>query len=699
MASTTKLDLRRAFFGAGSVEVSPPKQGEGGVRRLAASADALITQPSPEVKTVPDILDYAALHYPYDRAVGWRDVVKIHEEKKVVKKMIDGQEQEETKTWKYFELSDPQYMTFVEYKEASIEVGRALVSLGIKKDDVINLYAQTSVNWQLIAHGCQLIATSIATSYETLGLEGLIHSLREPNCRAVFTNTDLLPTLLKALPETPTVELVFYDGSPSETLLNQIKSTREGVRAFHIDELRKLGREQPASVLEGRRPTPDDSACIMYTSGTTGTPKGVHLTHSNLIASVGGIAFIYAHHIPRGTTYLAYLPLAHVLEYIVELTAIYTGATSVYARPKTLADSSVRNCKGDLAAYQPSVLFGVPAVWETIRKGIVGKVEERGWLLQKIVDASLELKRWQVPVLGSLADSFILAKLRDATGGKVQWGITGGAAISKNTQEFLSLAVMPLMQAYGMTETCGMCALLPPEYQQYGVAGLPVPSVEIKFLDIPDMGYTSENDPPQGEICLRGPSLMKGYFKRPDLNEDPTVFTKDGWFRTGDIGQWNKDGTLSVIDRLKNLIKLQSGEYIALESLESVYKSCELITNLCIYASQDASQPIGIIVPHESNLRQAVRNSASAGGKDLSALESKSFQDLCHDVDVKKLVLKSCNDLGRKNKLKQAEMLKSVILSPEEWTPETGLVTAAQKVNRGAVSKRFRDEITEAYAH
>jgi long-chain acyl-CoA synthetase len=105
-----------------------------------------------------------------------------------------------------------------------------------------------------------------------------------------------------------------------------------------------------------------------------------------------------------------------------------------------------------------------------------------------------------------------------------------------------------------------MCALLPPELHQYGVAGIPVPSIEIKLRDVPDMDYTSKKSPPQGEICVRGPSLMKGYYKRPDLNEDPTIFTEDGWFRTGDIGQWNDDGTLSVIDRLKNLIKLQSGE-------------------------------------------------------------------------------------------------------------------------------------------
>ena len=113
---------------------------------------------------------------------------------------------------------------------------------------------------------------------------------------------------------------------------------------------------------------------------------------------------------------------------------------------------------------------------------------------------------------------------------------------------------------YGMTESCGTVAILPPELLQYGAVGLPVPAIEIKLLDVPDAGYLSSNDPPQGEVCIRGPCVTKGYYKRPDLNGDETIFCKDNWFRTGDVGQWNKDGTLILIDRVKNLVKLQHGE-------------------------------------------------------------------------------------------------------------------------------------------
>ncbi|KAJ2919886.1 hypothetical protein MD484_g583, partial [Candolleomyces efflorescens] len=704
MSPTAKLSLRPGYFGAGSVEVSPAQPGEGPIRRLAVTSDHLLHQPSVDVSTVPDVMEHALRLYPHRRAVGWREVVRVHEEEKVVVKKVgaDGQSVEEKKTWKYFELGDPKYWTFEEYYEAIREVARALVGLGVGVDDVVNVYAQTSVNWQLISQACGIISTSIATSYETLGPEGLAHSLNEPNCRAVFTNADLFPMLLKVLPSTPSVQFIFYDGKPTESVLTQLASIRDGaLKTYHIDELRSLGKSTGTDSdvdLTSRRPTPSTDACIMYTSGSTGTPKGVQITHGNLIASVSSVHFLYGHHLPEGTVYLAYLPLAHVFEFIVELVAVYVGATAVYARPKTLTDASVRNSKGDLTAYQPTIMLGVPAVWETIRKGIVGKLDKMGWVTKTVVGAAMKVKRRRVPVLSWLADEFVLSAVREPTGGNIKWGINGGAAISRDTQEFMSLAVMPLMQGYGMTETCGMCAILPPELHQYGAVGVPVPSLEVKLLDCPDMGYTSSSSPQQGEICVRGPSVTKGYYKRPDLNADESVFTKDGWFRTGDVGQWNEDGTLSLVDRLKNLIKLQSGEYIALERLEAIYKSCSLVNNVCVYATQEATQPVAIIFPHEANLRQHLCSlPPSASPTPPEYFADEPFSALCANPQVRGVVLKECNETGKKNKFKGAELLEAVVLTPEEWTPENGLVTAAQKVNRGMVVKVFKGEIERAY--
>ncbi|KAG5654015.1 hypothetical protein H0H81_008325 [Sphagnurus paluster] len=679
--------VQPGYFGEGSVEVAPAAgPEEGPTRRLAITCEKLVTQPTEGVETVFDVLQYSSRTYGEERALGWRDVVRIHEEKKEVKKTVGGKEVTEVKTWKYFELSDYKYLSYVEFEGMVADVASALIDLGITTDHVFNVYAQTSINWQLMAHACASISTTIATAYDTLGESGLTHSLNEPDCIGLFTNADLLKTVSKVLPNTPNVKYIVYDGEPSPELLASIRDTRTEIQVFSISELIDRGKALTPSpeTLSARRPSSSTLACIMYTSGSTGAPKGVCLTHGNLVASVASVALVFGRHLTRHSTYLAYLPLAHVLEYIVELCALYTGITTGYARAKTLTDASVRGCRGDLATFQPNIMFGVPAVWETIRKGVLGKVAAGGWATQKAFDVALAVKKAGLPFLGGLADSTVLSKVREATGGKLVFIMNGGAAISKDTQEFLSWAIVPMMQGYGMTESCGMCTLLPPELPSFGPVGLPVPSIEIKLLDVPSAGYTSKDSPQRGEVCIRGPSVTKGYYKRPDLNNDETIFTKDGWLRTGDVGQWNEDGTLSIIDRIKNLVKLQSGEYIALERLESVYKSTNLVANICVHAGPSVTQPIAIIIPHESNLRLALTGSDAA---------SLPLRELCTNAEVKALITADCNAVGRNAGFKPFELLKAVVLTPEEWTPESGLVTPAMKIQRAKIGKVFEKEI------
>ncbi|KAF9027422.1 acetyl-CoA synthetase-like protein [Hymenopellis radicata] len=559
------------YFGKGSVEVAPPaRDGEGGVRRLAITADKLVTQPFEGLDVIPDVLDYAA------RTYGSRNAEKD------VKKMVDGKEVTEKKKWKYFQLSGYQWLSYIEFKERVSQIGRGLIDLGVASGDIFNVYSQTSANWQLMANACGLIGTTIATAYDTLGEE-----------------------------KTPTIKYIIYDGDKSPS--SPTTSTRSRLHP----QGQSLSR-----LLNGRRPKPDTVACIMYTSGSTGPPKGVVLSHSNLVASIGAVYVLLGHHL--------------------------TKTTPTWR---------------DIAELRPSIMVGVPAVWEMIP------------VRKSVFNGSMTLKRNKVPVLAQVADSVVLSNVRAATGGRLRVGLAGGAAISRETQEFL-------MSRYGMTESCGMCAVLPPEVFRYGAVGLPMPSIEIKLLDVPDAGYTSKSNPPQGE----------GYYKRPDLNEDPTIFTEDGWMRTGDVGQWNSDGTLTLVDRIKNLIKLAGGEYIALERLESIYKSCNLINNMCVYATADATQPMAIIIPHEAHMRHYLE---SVSGVDAKA----GLASLCHTKKVQELVLKECNAIGKKNGFKTMELLQAVVLTPDEWTPESGLVTAAQKIQRNAIAKKFDTEIKEVYKH
>lgn len=667
-----------------------PSDDDGPVRRLAILSDRLVTQPVEGIDVMPDVIDYAAGQFGNREAMGWRSIVSVHEEEKEVKKTVGGKEVTETKKWKYFELSDYQYLSYLEVKERICELARGLVHYDIKKEDIFNVYSQTSVNWQLVSHACSTISTPVATAYDTLGEDGLTHSLNEPNCVGIFTNAELLPILRRVVGNTPSVRLVVYDGEPKAQLLDEIRAVREGLVLCSIDELREVGKAQPMDTLDGRRPSPADTALIMYTSGTTGAPKGVVLTHANVVSAIGGVYSLLRHQLKDDDCLLAYLPLAHILEFVLEVCMFFVGVKLGYGRVKTLTDASVRKCRGDLATFRPTLLVGVPAVWETIRKGIIAKVNAGGTLKRNVFALAYMAKKAKIPILSQIADAVVFNTVKAATGGRLRLAMSGGAALSKETQEFLSVALVTVLQGYGMTESSAMCAILPPELMQYGSVGLPSPAVEIKLRDVPDAGYLSTNRLPQGEVCIRGPAVTKGYYRRPDLNEDESIFTRDGWFRTGDVGQWNADGTLTLIDRIKNLVKLQTGEYIALEQLESVYKSCNLVSNICLYASGEARQPVAVVHPHEVHLRAALPAGVDGNG---------SLVDLCENKKVVELVLKECNAVGTKNGLKSMEKLEGVVLTAEEWTPENGFVTAAQKVQRVRVARHFEEQIKRTYAH
>jgi len=644
-------------------------------RRNVRTKDALVTSPEPGVNTVFDILKRSSEKYGNAKAVGNRKLIKMHEETKKVKKMVDGKEQEVDKKWSYFELSEYRYKSFVEYEQMALKVGAGYRALGMKAEDRVHLFAATHQYWLASAHGAGSQSMPIVTAYDTLGEEGLKHSLMQTKAKLIFLDPHLLTKLIKPLQETKDIQHVIYndddapvssqDPEKTQADIKKLKDAHPHLTVHSFTELLKLGEE---NMVDPVPPKPEDLCCIMYTSGSTGSPKGVLLTHKNVVASIAGVDTIVGPYLGPGDGLLTYLPLAHILEFVFESACLYWGGTMGYGNPKTISDNSTRNCRGDIAEFKPTILVGVPAVWETVKKGVMGKVSKMSPVVRNMFWGALNAKSFMMqnaaymPLSGlgtSVIDNVVFKKVQEATGGRLRICMNGGGPIAKDTQHFISMVIAPMISGYGLTETAAMGALMDPLAWTDNAIGELTGSVEVKLVDFADAGYFSTNTPPQGEIWIRGASVTSGYLNMEEQTKES--FTDDGWFKSGDIGEFDSAGQLRIIDRKKNLVKMSHGEYIALEKLESVYRSCPVVGNICVYANQDKNKPIAIVVPAEPALKSLAKD---------NGVEGHGLEDLCHNEKVNSIVLKEMQAAGKKGGLTGIEMIEGVVLSDEEWTPQ-----------------------------
>lgn len=667
-----------------SIQMGAQIEGETPLRRSVLAEEEIIDTPAQGVHTLYDVLQYCVKRRPDRQAMGYRKVEKIVSEDKEITKIVDGVETKQTKSWKYFQLSPYHYVTYAEFSQLAHSIGSGLVHYGLSATSRIEIFAPTSMDWMAMAHGAFTQNMAIVTAYETLGPEGLLHSMNEAEVQAIFTSAELLKTLIKVLPKTEQkVSLVIYTGEAKTEDVDTIREIVGQDRIVSLEQLKQTGQQKPSKPV---KPGRDDLCCIMYTSGSTGAPKGVILNHANLVGAIAGTDTLLGHIIQDGQDYMmAYLPLAHVLEFLVENLCLFWGVVLGYGSPRTLTDTSVRNCKGDIKEFRPTLMTGVPAVWESIRKGVLSNVAKLSPAAQAIFHRSLATKSWLMErgLPSGFLDSLVFNKIKEQVGGRFRIGLAGGAPLATETQKFLSATIGPILNGYGMTESCGMCCIMTPENFSFGSVGGPVPCCEIKLVDVPEANYLSTNEKPQGEIWVRGSPVTKGYFKQDRLTNE--TITEDGWLRTGDVGEWNSDGSLSVIDRIKNLVKLSHGEYIALEKLESVYKTALGVSNICVYGDSLSPRPVAIVMPTKSGLEQLAAH--------VQLDIHQSFEALCDNEAIKKAFLLELQDKAKQAGLKPAETLHDVYLTHEEWSSENGLLTAAQKLKRTAINQQYKKQL------
>lgn len=285
-----------------------------------------------------------------------------------------------------------------------------------------------------------------------------------------------------------------------------------------------------------------------------------------------------------------------------------------------------------------------------------------------------------------ICDKVVFNKVKQGLGGNVRLILSGAAPLSTHVEAYLRVVTCAhVLQGYGLTETCaGTFVSLPNELPMLGTVGPPVPNVDVCLESVPEMGYDALAEVPRGEVCVKGSTLFSGYYKREDLTREVMI---DGWFHTGDVGEWQADGSLKIIDRKKNIFKLSQGEYVAVENLENIYGLVSDIDSIWIYGSSFESFLVAVINPNQQALERWAQENNISG----------DFKSLCENARAKEYIMGELNKIGKEKKLKGFEFVRAVHLDPEAFDMERDLITPTYKKKRPQLLKYYKNVIDNMY--
>jgi len=631
-----------------------------------------------KVDTITKAFDFAVNKYGEKQCLGTREVLGE-----------DDEIQTDGKIFKKLSLGDYKWITYNQTHRISNAFGKGLRELNQEPGQRIAIYAETRAEWIMSAYGAFSQSLVVTTLYTNLGDEAIIHGLNETEVKLVVTSHELLPKFRSMLEKCPNIETIIV--MEDQLLSTDTSGYKEEVKIYTFNSVVRMGEESNFSLTP---PNGSSPAIVMYTSGSTGVPKGVVLTHSNLISTSTCIMFLVKFR--PDDVYIGYLPLAHVLELLSECTMMMFGVPVGYSSPHTMTDMSTkvkRGEKGDASVLKPTMMCVVPLILDRIYKNIIDSVNKRGSNFQKAFEFCYKYKLYwsRNNVATPVVDKIVFNKIKKLLGGRMRFAITGGAPLSPETHEFIRICLgLTLVQGYSLTETTCTGTCMEVEDKTTGKVGAPMAGVEIKMVSWEEGNYRVTDCPrPRGEIVIGGATVAQGYFNN-DQKTQEEFYDEGGkrWFRTGDIGEMFPDGTLRIIDRKKDLVKLQLGEYVSLGKVESQLKTHPLVENICVYGDSYKSQTVAVMVP----IRNALEKLATDLGKTYS-----NFNDLCADKDIIKAVVKTLGIHGIKSNLEKFEIPKMVTLAPEAWTPESGLVTAAFKIKRKVIQTFFQSDIEQMY--
>ncbi|EFP92558.2 uncharacterized protein PGTG_18556 [Puccinia graminis f. sp. tritici CRL 75-36-700-3] len=559
----------------------------------------------------------------------------------------------------------------------------------------VGIWTHNRPEWQCVTC-CAAYSLVVISLYETLGPTVVEYCINHSETRLVLSSASHIPDLLRNAHATPSLKVIisadrWQDLQPVEPKTvsagdqrRALKSWGEqlGISIYDIEEVEALGRAHPTAHIP---PSPDSVNSICYTSGTTGMPKGAVLLHRTITAAcVGnlhGSAWAGAEDI-----FLSYLPLSHIFERFFEAIILAIGAPIGYSCGDNL------RLLEDVQILKPTIFLSVPRVLNRIYQAVLAQLDGPGFK-GSLGRKALQTKLQNLKTTGSnthfLWDRLVFNKVKQALGGRVRIIGSGSAPISPDVISFLKVAfITQVAEGYGSTENSGTCTkCFGEDMEPNGTVGPPQAGQEIKLVDVPDMKYFSTDKPfPRGEICVRGEACIPAYYK--DEAKTKELIDSEGWQHSGDIGLIDEKGRFKIIDRIKNLVKLAQGEYVALEKVEGAYSVSPLISQIYLHGDSLKSYLVAVIVP-EPPVFQELANKVI--GRVLPPEEA------CSSFEVRQAVLKEMEKTAASAKLLGFERIKNIHLTMEPFSVENELLTPTFKLKRPVAKTKYADVCQKLY--
>uniref|UniRef100_A0A8C7BMS6 Long-chain-fatty-acid--CoA ligase n=1 Tax=Neovison vison TaxID=452646 RepID=A0A8C7BMS6_NEOVI len=536
-----------------------------------------------------------------------------------------------------------QWLSYQEVADRAEFLGSGLLQHNCKPstDQFIGVFAQNRPEWIIAELACYTYSMVVVPLYDTLGPGAIRYIIRTADISTVVVDKPQKAVLLLEhveRKETPGLKLIIIMEPFEEALKDRGQECGVVIKSMQaVEECGQQNHQAPVP------PKPSDLSIVCFTSGTTGNPKGAMLTHGNVVADFSGFLKV--------------------------------------------TEGDIRLLSDDMKALHPTIFPVVPRLLNRMYDKIFSQADTplKRWLLEFAAKRKQAEVRSGIIRNDSIWDELFFNKIQASLGGCVRMIVTGAAPASPAVLGFLRAALgCQVYEGYGQTECTAGCTFTTPGDWTSGHVGAPLPCNHIKLIDVEELNYWTSKG--EGEICVRGPNVFKGYLKDPDRTKE--ALDSDGWLHTGDIGKWLPAGTLKVIDRKKHIFKLAQGEYVAPEKIENIYIRSEPVAQIYVHGDSLKAFLVGIVVPDPEVMPCWAQKRGIEG----------SYAELCANKELKKAILEDMVRLGKQSGLHSFEQVKAIHIHSDMFSVQNGLLTPTLKAKRPELREYFKKQIEELYS-